>query len=83
MQEDSHGEPTEKGALSKETVGGVGSNGHKLILGERKPEKKEMGEVRSHLHRLSSQLPHPVPFTPPSTSRGQTSYRSVFLLGKQ
>lgn len=33
VQEDSHVEAVGEGALSKEIVGGVGGNGHKLTLG--------------------------------------------------
>lgn len=33
VQEDGHVEPVGEGALSKEIVGGVGGNGHKLTLG--------------------------------------------------
>lgn len=44
VSEDGHLEPVREGTLSEEIVRGVGSNGHKLTLGERKRKRTEMGE---------------------------------------
>lgn len=40
VQEAHRVKPVREGALSEEIVGGVGSSGHKLTLGERKHERK-------------------------------------------
>lgn len=64
------------GRSTQQRDGRSGQRGHILTLGERKNERREMGE-------WWEAVLNPLVFTPLSTSRGQASYSSTFLFGKQ
>ena len=73
VQEDGHVEPVGEGALSKEIVGGVGSNGHELSLGRGGTRgKRRRQRVRSKgTGRCSFELPV-IPWGPQGSEQGRT-----------